>query len=166
MVSRRDQWQDKSMRVLAAFLTLLCAGVASANGAPADPAETFIRQNLQTSSYRRADADLNGDGRREVFIYDTDPRLCGSGGCTLVVLSPHGQSYRTVMRTTVTQLPIKLLPTSTRGWRDIGVTVSGGGITKAYLARMRFNGQRYPSNPTVPPATPLNRPSGKTLISN
>jgi hypothetical protein len=119
---------------------------------------------MQISSYKRADADLNGDGRLEAFVYVTDQGSCGSGGCNLVVLSPQGNSYRVVLRSTATQLPIRLLPTSTRGWRDVGVTVAGGGIYRAYMARLRFDGHRYPSNPTVPPAVPLKRPSGKVLI--
>lgn len=130
----------------------------------ADPDSAFIRRTLATSTYKRADADLNGDGRKEVFIFLTGADYCGSGGCTLVIVSPHGNGYRTVMRATVTQLPIRLLPTSTNGWRDVGVMVEGGGITRPYEARLRFNGRRYPSNPTVPPAIPLRRPSGTVLI--
>jgi len=129
-----------------------------------DAVASFVQQTLGTSSYKRADADLNGDGRSEAFFYLTDRDYCGSGGCTLVVLSRKGSSYRVVLRSTVTQLRIRLLATFTRGWRDVGVTVAGGGITRPYVARLRFDGHRYPSNPTVAPAIPLNRPSGKVLI--
>lgn len=132
----------------------------------ADPVRVFIRRTFGTSDYRRADADLNGDGRKEVFAYITDPDYCGSGGCTLLILSPREHGYRVVMRSTVTQLPIRLLATSTHGWRDIGVGVSGGGIVRSYEARLRFNGHRYPDNPTVAPAIPLRRASGKVLIAD
>jgi hypothetical protein len=129
-----------------------------------DGVATFVQQSLGTSSYKRAEADLNGDGRSEAILYLSDRDYCGSGGCTLVVLSPKGSSYRIVLRSTVTQLPVRVLPTSTRGWRDIGVTVTGGGITRPYVARLRFNGNRYPGNPTVPPAVPLKQPAGTILI--
>jgi hypothetical protein len=83
----------------------------------------------------------------------------------LVVLSRGRQGFRVVLRSSVTQLPIRLLPTSTRGWRDVGVTVAGGGIAKPALARLRFNGTRYPGNPTLAPAVPPNRSSGRLLIA-
>jgi hypothetical protein len=132
---------------------------------PSEKVAAFVRRMLDVSSYKRADADLNGDGRSEVLVYVTDRSYCGSGGCTLLILSPQQRSYRVVLRSTVTQLPIWSLATSTHGWRDIGVTVAGGGIDPPYVARLRFNGRRYPSNPTIPPAVPLKRPSGKVLIS-
>jgi hypothetical protein len=141
--------------------------LATSTGHPVikrDAVASFVQQTLGTSSYKRADADINGDGHLEALLYVTDQDYCGSGGCTLMVLSPKGSSYRVVLRSTVTQLPIRVLPTSTRGWRDIGVTVAGGGITRPYVARLRFNGNRYPSNPTAPPAIPLKQPSGKILI--
>ena len=134
--------------------------------AEADPIRAFVHRTLGTSTYKRIDTDLNGDGRKESFIYITDPNYCGSGGCTLVILSPVKSGYRVVMHSTVTQLPIRLLTTSSHGWRDIGVTVQGGGITHPYEARLRFDGRRYPSNPTVPPAIPLRRLSGKKLIAS
>jgi hypothetical protein len=109
------------MVMLAAAITLMM--FASSTGHPAlreDAVATFAEHTLGTSSYKRADADLDGDGRSEAFLYLTDGDYCGSGGCTLVVLAPKGSSYRVVLRSTVTQLPIRVLPTSTRGWRDIG----------------------------------------------
>jgi hypothetical protein len=151
-------------KTAAAVLHFAVAILAPATGPPTDPVAAFVEQRLLVSSYQRADADLNGDGRRETFVYATDQGKCGSGGCLLFVLSPYKDSYRVVLRSTITQRPIFLLPTSTRGWRDIGVTVSGGGILRPYTARLRFDGSRYPSNPTVSPAIPLKRPAGKVLI--
>ncbi|MFO6448440.1 hypothetical protein ACLBKU_15000 [Erythrobacter sp. NE805] len=140
------------------------AVTAPAGGEPSDAVARYVEGTLHFSSYQRAEADLDGDGRAETFVYATDPAYCGSGGCTLVVLSPQGHGFRVVMRSTVTQLPIRLLETSTNGWRDVGVNVSGGGTTRPSIARLRFDGERYPGNPTVPPAAPLTRPSGTVLI--
>lgn len=148
-----------------AFTVALVVSTAYAR-ARADPVRAFIQRTLGTLTYKRTDADLNGDGRRESLIYITDPKFCGSGGCTLVILSPVGRDYRVVMHSTVTQLPVRLLTTSTHGWRDIGVTVHGGGVTHPYEARLRFNGRRYPNNPTVSPAIPLRQLSGRTLIAS
>jgi hypothetical protein len=140
----------------------LLAAVSSSTLPPAG--ERFIRQRLNLDSYRSATADLNGDRRPEILVYTTDPDDCGSGGCVLYVLSPRADTYRIVMRATIVQLPIRLLATKSHGWRDIGVTVRGGGILNAYMARLRFNGHRYPSTPRVPPAIAA-RPSGKVLIA-
>ena len=159
-------WQHRSMQTLAVALVLSAASFAPAIGSPSDAVAAFVHQRLHVSSYELADADLNDDGRSEVFVYATDRDFCGSGGCALFVLSPHEEdSFRVVLHSTVTQRPIWLLPTSTRGWRDVGVGVAGGGIIHPYTARLRFDGRRYPNNPTVLPAAPLRRPKGKVLIS-
>ncbi|WP_294120622.1 hypothetical protein [Sphingomonas sp.] len=144
-------------------LMLWSAVATPASAKPSDAAANFAQRNFGISNFKRADADLNGDGLPEALIYNLDG--CGSGGCTLVILSPKGKTFRVLLRSTVTQLPIRVLSTSTQGWRDIGVSVFGGGITKAYMAQLRFNGRRYPSNPTVAPATPLATPAGKLLIA-
>lgn len=153
------------MRVAAFVLAFSAAATAHSNGKPSDSVAAFVERTLHVSSYKRAEADLNRDGHPEAFVYVTDRDYCGSGGCMLVVLSPRGRSYRVVLRSTVTQLPIRLLRTSSHGWRDIGVTVAGGGIARPYMARLRFNGRRYPSNPTMPPAVPLRRRSGRLLMA-
>jgi hypothetical protein len=57
----------------------------------------------------------------------TSPDYCGSGGCVTLVLQRTGQGYRTVMRASVTRPPIRVLETQHQGWKDIGVTISGGG---------------------------------------
>ena len=144
------------------MIALMLLAAATSKTVPAST-ERFIRQRLDLDSYRTATADLNGDRHAEIFVYATGSEDCGTGGCTLYILSPKGHNYRVVMRSTIVQLPIRLLETKSHGWRDVGVTVAGGGILNAYMARMQFNGRRYPSNPSVPPAVPA-RLSGKVLI--
>ena len=165
MRGKRQRCQCALMRKLAFALLLPLAAKTQASPPHLDPVRTFVRQMLRTSIYKRADADLNADGRKESFVYVADPKFCGSGGCLLFVLSPRGSSYSVVMRTPVTKLPITVLRTAAHGWRDVGVTVQGGGIIRPYMARLRFNGHRHPSNPTMPPAVPLRRTSGELLIS-
>lgn len=109
-----------------------------------------------------ASADLNGDGRAEAIAYVSGPSICGSGGCTLVVLSPtRNGRWRLAARTTVTRLPVRLLTSRTHGWRDLAVAVGGGGVGPA-MAQLRFDGRRYPANPTLAPVT---RAVGRTLIA-
>lgn len=95
-------------------------------------------------------ADLNGDGSPELLIYAADASRCGSGGCDLVVLTQRKADWSIVAATTVTRLPIHRLTTRTNGWSDLGVTVGGGGVAPG-VARMRFDGRRYPDNPTLQP---------------
>lgn len=145
-------------------LALTVPGTAHTGTEVPDPVATIVSRTLHTARYKRADADLDGDGRSEALVYVTDPSYCGSGGCTLLVLSPGERGYRMALRSTVTQLPVRLLPTFTRGWRDLGVTVSGGGITRPYVARLRFDGHSYPGNPTAAPRMSSNQPLGRVLI--
>src|SRR4051812_31381378 len=57
-------------------------------------------------------ADLNGDGRPEALIYLISGIFCGSGGCTLMIVTPAGRSWRAVADMRVPNPPIRLLPTS------------------------------------------------------
>lgn len=127
-------------------------------------AAAFIRSDLKIARYRAATADLNRDGADEIILWAQEPVMCGSGGCALFVLTPQGRRYRVVTRMTVTRPPVRVLATSTRGWRDLGVRVSGGGIGQPYEARMRFDGRSYPRNPSVPPAVPIEGVRGRTVL--
>lgn len=138
----------------------LAATLASTPLPPA--AEQAIRDTLHVQRYDAAQADLNGDGRPEIFVYVRDPDFCGSGGCNLYVLSPTSAGYRVVLRATITRPPIRRLATGDHGWRDIGVFVAGGGV-KPHEAPLRFNGKRYPGNPSMVPATAVGA-AGETLI--
>jgi hypothetical protein len=67
-------------------------------------------------------------------------------------------------RTTITRPPIRVLRTTTQGWRDIAVRVEGGGILPGYEAVLRFNGAGYPSNPSLAPRA-QERPAGAVVIA-
>lgn len=103
--------------------------------------------------YGYAVVDLNSDGRREVVVYVAGGnRNCGTGGCGIEVLQQTNSGWRVVAETSIGWSPICILRTSSRGWRDLGINVAGGGVTKPYETRLRFNGKTYPHNPSVPPA--------------
>jgi hypothetical protein len=128
---------------------------------------SYVNQALHSTTdvqFRAAETDLNRDGRNEIVVYVTSPEYCGSGGCFLLVLERADGGYRTVMRASITRLPIRVLDTQHHGWKDIGVMVGGGGVYPQYEAAMEFNGRRYPSNPTMPPAHRVNHPIGTILI--
>ena len=86
----------------------------------------YVREARHVSSYKWAEVHLNGDGQAEQFVYATYSDFCGSGGCTLFVLQRQPVGYRVILRSTVTQLPIRLFATSSHGWRDLAVGVPRG----------------------------------------
>jgi hypothetical protein len=109
-------------------------------------------------------ADLNGDGRPEAIVYVLAGAYCGTGGCALLVLTRAGHRWRKVADMTIVNPPVRLLATSSHGWRDLAVTVAGGGA-RAHEALIAFNGRAYPSNPSMPPARTLRRRvPGRVLI--
>lgn len=134
---------------------------------PVIPSElTRAVAGLQVSDFESAKTDLNGDGRPEWLIYAQGEDWCGSGGCTLFVLTKRGRAFRVVSRTTISRPPIWRLTSKSHGWHDLAVWASGGGIARAHLSRLRFDGRRYPGNPSVPPAMPVSHPIGKLLIAH
>ena len=164
------------MRRAGLFLACLaiCSGGAGLRAQPS-PDDQSLRAFLQArfhedretypdTRYVAAWADLDGDRRPEALVYLLSGAFCGSGGCKLLVLTREGRSWRTVADTSVTSAPIRLLATSSHGWRDLAVTVAGGGA-RAHEALIAFNGRIYPRNPSVPPARALRRPApGRVLI--
>jgi len=157
------------MLVRCAIVVSVILWGASANASPNAGVSRFVERHHLTR-YTVAVADLNGDGRAEALLYatstadDGNPNLCGSGGCVLYVLATDGSAYRQKGRIMLVRPPIRVLPTVTLGWHDLSVRVSGGGIRTSYEARVRFNGHRYLSNPTVQPAERLSGdPSGTML---
>ncbi|MBV9883325.1 MAG: hypothetical protein JO276_09980 [Sphingomonadaceae bacterium] len=159
--------------------TLFLAALTAASGLGAQPASqeeslhAFLqashqadRENDPDGRYVAAFTDLNGDGRPEAFVYFLSNYYCGTGGCGLTIYTPAGRSWRQVADMTLVHTPVRLLPTSSHGWRDLAVTVAGGGV-RAHEALLSFNGRTYPDNPTEPPARTLRRHvPGRVLIGD
>jgi hypothetical protein len=133
--------------------------------------DAAIRQSLGADAgsfryYSRA-IDLNGDGRDEAVVYVVSPMYCGTGGCNTLVFTPQDGGLREVSSISITRPPIVAAETKSNGWRDLVVHVSGGGIVSGYEARLRFDGRSYPSNPSVPPAEPVEGAvNGTVLVSD
>lgn len=134
-----------------------------------DPALTAFLQNRTRDGMAPLGyvARTVGEDRNALtLVYLVGPEFCGSGGCKLLILRKAGDAYAVVGDTTVTRAPIRVLSTSTNGLPDIGVRVSGGGIIEGYEAALKFNGDRYPSNPTAPPAQRIDGAEGVVVISD
>ena len=118
-------------------------------------------------AYHVAAADLNGDHVDELLVYIGSEHFCGSGGCNLLILERGGEFFRVVTAMSITRPPIRALDTRSNGWRNLSVTVGGGGILPWYVAELAYDGRRYPSNPSMPPARRLEgAASGETLIDD
>jgi hypothetical protein len=151
------------MLVSVALMAELLAGTALPAKLPGR-VQAFIKSELKLEYYDAMSFDLNGDSSPEIILYANGPEHCGSGGCTLYVLTPQATSYRVITTITIVQLPIRVLSTTSHGWHDLGVHVSGGGISRPYEARMRFDGQTYHRNPTIAPAAPARKATGRVVL--
>src|SRR5438132_11504434 len=60
----------------------------------------------RTTRYNSALVDLRDDGAPEFIVYLTGRSWCGSGGCTMLILRPEGQSYNVLTKITIVRPPI------------------------------------------------------------
>ncbi|HEY9824961.1 MAG TPA: MliC family protein [Stenomitos sp.] len=108
--------------------------------------------------------DLNDDGRKDAIVVFNSSYWCGTGGCTMLVFAGEpDQSFRLVSKTTLVRPPITVAKTQTNGWRDLSIVVSGGGVP-AKTVVMKFDGQKYPSNPSALPGLPANTTVAGTVL--
>lgn len=92
--------------------------------------------------------DLNGDGNDEIFTYLIGTAVSGSGGSTALIID--GENYDVISNFTLVQNPVLISENKTNGWNDIIMQVSGGGAESSYV-KMQFDGDNYPSNPSLAP---------------
>lgn len=101
-------------------------------------------------------SDLNNDGKKEAFVYLNSPYFCGTGGCTVLLLSPEQEL---ITRFTVMRPPIFIEPTEKNGWKVLTVQAEGQWKELVY-----HNGS-YPSNATVLEKASYDAPSGHAVIA-
>ena len=146
----------------------------TASNGPNEPLKAYLRDYLSLGGKVPPDATTRitsvkvktDDGKVVDIVYVSGQRWCGSGGCTLLILEPTESTFKVLGRVTIVQLPVRLLPSTNNGHPDIGVSVRGGGIQEGYEAVLSFNGERYPRNPSLPPARKATRIQGKVIIAN
>lgn len=106
----------------------------------------------ESKKFKLFEYDINQDSKKEIFVGLMGPYFCGSGGCTLLVLDPEG---KLINKFTVTDYPISIADSNTKGWNDLILTSNG----KDHL--IKFNGKTYPANPSLQPV--YSTTAGKTL---
>lgn len=162
----------RPMRI-AIFLgsSMLLIHAAQAGSGPTNASiRGFLQGYLQsgghsdnTARYSVANVSLNNN-KKAFVIYITGDAWCGSGGCTAMIVKPEGQSFKVINKITLARLPIQILPTKTRGWYDLAMPVGGGGSTSHRFALLKFNGKKYPSNPsTATLVKPTGLAAGRSL---
>jgi len=93
-------------------------------------------------------ADLNGDNSLDAIVIMTGMYWCGTGGCTMLVYEGRDRSFTLVSSTSLVRPPVTVSAATTNGWRDLVVTVSGGGMPGKIVA-LQFDGRKYPANPSM-----------------
>jgi hypothetical protein len=133
-------------------LTLLGATAGLAQTAPPPELAKAVQLHVEKAGeplvarWRHALADLNGDRIDDAVVLLTDPAWCGTGGCTLVVFKGSKKGYAVQSVSSVTDVPIRVSPLATGGWKTLIVHSRGRGAVL-----MRFDGRRYPANPSLQP---------------
>lgn len=135
--------------------------VAHERGVDAGSVKAFLRSYFKgpedkTTRYSAAPVMLDAKGD-EILVYVTGRFWCGSGGCMALLLRPADGSFKVIDRFTLVRLPIVVLSSKTNGWHDIAMSVEGGGIVPGRMAILRFDGHKYPSNPSMAPRLPTRR---------
>ena len=102
-----------------------------------------IALNSEDIRYLTGSADLNQDGLTEHFVLMQDRYFCGSGGCSAFIFDHSG---KVLAQLSVTKPPIVLADSFNNGWQDFIVWSNG-----AYRL-MSFNGESYPTNPSLEPS--------------
>jgi hypothetical protein len=151
--------------VLLWILPLASGATALAGSLPAlDSAIKVWANETTVPSYKYALVDLNDDGVGDAVVLITDHQYCGSGGCSLVIFQGVAGGFKLVSSSTITREPILLLPEKRYGWHTLSVLIAGGGGEPGQVI-MRFNGIKYPFNPSMQPRAKSNLLKGaKTLM--
>ena len=128
---------------------------------------TFAPLDLRSQRYIFEFADLAGRGNQQAIVHLTGRDWCGSGGCTMLVLTQEGSSYKVISRIPATRLPIRVLETKSHGWQDLSVVIQGGGILRAYEEVVRFDGESYAKDSSdSPESQPRVKRKGKVVLSS
>ncbi|TMX37508.1 hypothetical protein [Vibrio sp. Hep-1b-8] len=112
--------------------------------------------------YRWLSYDLNGDGHNELLA---QLDWCGSGGCTLLIFDNQQQDWRFNSKITLVRTPINVGVNKQSGWQDLVLFVSGGGaIPNQHV--LKYNGVKYPLNPSTAPVAGYDEISPIQLFSD
>ncbi|WLR58751.1 hypothetical protein [Guptibacillus hwajinpoensis] len=109
--------------------------------------------------------DLNDDQIPETFVYLVGPMVCGTGGCSGLLLEEKDGGYIVKSRFSLVRIPVIIQNETTNGWKNIVMYVEGGGVEPGYH-QLKFDGENYPSNPSVQPILEEDKIKGIMIIND
>ncbi|MCA0992245.1 hypothetical protein [Pseudalkalibacillus hwajinpoensis] len=132
--------------------------------------ETFAKEfgltkGTDSIRYYYNKLDLNNDQIRETFVYLVGPMVCGTGGCSGLLLEEKNGDYKVKSRFSLVRTPVIIQNETTNGWKDIAMYVTGGGIEPGYH-QLKFDGANYPSNSSVQPIVQEDKIKGIGIIND
>jgi len=128
------------------FTTINCFSQSSA----INKIKTYLKTNYPDASETSHNfiynaVDLNDDGKEEYLVGLIGGDWCGSGGCTLLVFT---NSIKLNTKMTVVEYPIYVGAPGgkevTKGYSNIYIQNRDGSV-----AKMAWNGKKYPTNPSM-----------------
>ncbi len=129
-----------------------------------DPSDAEFTKTLQAyikskkgpaySQYQFTRIDLDSDGRREgiAMLHTPHHFWCGMNGCSMIVFRAHDDSFTPISEIAPVRGPLTVSETTTNGWRDLVVRVSGRFYMDAKNVALRYDGTGYPAQPAFQPA--------------
>lgn len=115
--------------------------------------EFQLKKGIDRVRYYYNLIDLNEDGHPEVFVYLVGDKICGNEGCKAAVFKTISQGYQLLNKISPVFQPIVVSAERTNGYHDLIIYVSKGGVDPFY-ARLKFQRNSYPTNPTQQPRVP------------
>ncbi|KGP71300.1 hypothetical protein [Pontibacillus yanchengensis] len=109
--------------------------------------------------------DLNDDHNPETFVFLVGPNVCGTGGCSALILQKVDKQYNVISKFSLVRNPIIIREKMTNGWNNILMYVAGGGAEPSYR-EIVFDGETYPSNPSVQPKIEDEKIQGLGIIND
>ena len=132
------------------LLLLLVTGLAHATPPVLSLTQAALQKvdpDIKPDHYDIARTDLNADGKEDVLaLMNGKSGYRGSGGATMFVLKGTADGFESLGKISVVNEPIYARKSVKNGFRDLLVTVSGGGATPG-LASLSFDGKKYPASP-------------------
>lgn len=92
----------------------------------------------------------NSTNKNGLLAYFSRGPYCGANSCMALILRQNAKRPHFKLMGTIYQVssPIYGLKNRNYGWQDLGIMTTTGQAQQS-LVRVRFNGSKYPSNPTM-----------------
>ena len=143
----------KSFVILLGFYLVTTTIIAQSKSVP-EAIIAFLKTNYndasQTSRHFIYNAiDLNNDGKDEYLVELIGSDWCGSGGCTVLILD---KNFKLNTKITVVNDPVYVGASNNKetnmGYANIYIQNKDGSV-----AKLAWNGKKYPTNPSIAPKT-------------